>query len=528
MLPHTLKYLALTLSLSLLYHYAVGQDQPNIVFIMADDHATKAIGAYKSELSELNPTPILDSLADESILFENCFVTNSICTPSRASIMTGQYSQTNGVLDLWNDLETSQHYLPQEIKKLGYETAMIGKWHLHKEPIHFDHYSVLPSQGKYFDPEFREKGKGNWPDNIITSTGHSSDVITNKAMEWIDKRGHSEKPFFLMYHFKAPHDMFEYNPKYDTYLQDEFIPEPASLYDQSTWGSIATKGENEQLQSSIGSSVSTRHTNRNYVDYYKTANDDSNEATSNAYQTYLKHYLRCVKGIDDNLGRFFQYLKQNGLWDNTIIVYTSDQGMILGEHDLTDKRWMYEESIHMPLIIRRPGDSPRRVTNLINNTDFAPTLIELAGGRTPEYMQGHSTVSLLKGAKPTDWRKSTYYRYWMHMIHHDIPAHFGLRTEKYKLIFFYGRHHDLEKEGTLSMYWNDEANSNKVTPTPVAWEFYDLTNDPDEQVNQYGNPEYKYIIDSLKMDLAEKRRDLGEEDTNFPHLQKIIDTNWNL
>ncbi|SIT02955.1 Arylsulfatase A [Zobellia uliginosa] len=504
--------------------------KPNIIFIMTDDHAAGATGIYGGRLADLGATPNLDALAKEGMVFENCFVTNSICTPSRASIITGQYSQTNGVLDLWNELDANKQYLPQEIKKLGYETAMIGKWHLHQEPKAFDYYKVFPLQGTYFDPEFRAKDKGKWPDNTVQYKGHSSDVVTDQALNWVHNRKNPEKPFFLMYHFKAPHDMFEFNPRYTSYLEDVKIPEPQSLYDQPHWGSEATRGKNDSLLHVIGSSISSRHPNRNYVDIYKTGNlPTEKERTSAAYQEYLKRYLRCVKGVDDNLGRFFEDLKKEGLWENTIIVYTSDQGMMLGEHDFEDKRWMYEESIHMPFIVRYPEKikAGSRTSYLINNTDFAPTLIELAGGRAPDYMQGKSLKPIMEGERPDDWRSATYYRYWMQMVHHDIPAHFGLRSENYKLIFFYGRYHNLEKEGSLSMYWNDEEHSNKVEPTPAAWEFYDLKNDPGELVNAYRNPKYQDIIQQMKAELKSTRKELNEEDDKYPHLQEIIIRHWN-
>ncbi|TNJ41506.1 sulfatase [Tamlana fucoidanivorans] len=503
--------------------------RPNIIYIMTDDHSAEATGIYGGRLADLNITPNLDKLAETGMVFENCFVTNSICTPSRASIITGQYSQTNGVLDLWNELDIDKQYLPQELNKLGYETAIVGKWHLHKEPISFDYYKVFPNQGTYFDPEFREKGKGTWPDNVVKYKGHSSDVVTDNAMTWLNERKNKEKPFFLMYHFKAPHGMFEFNPKYESYLSDVKVPEPESLYHQPYWGSEATRGKNDSLIHMMGSSISPRHRNRNYVNIYKTKQRGAEkEQTSAAYQEYLKRYLRCVKGVDDNLGRFFKYLKDNGLWENTIIVYTSDQGMMLGEHDLADKRWMFEESIRMPLIVHYPEGikKGKRVDEIVNNTDFAPTLIEMAGGQAPDYMQGKSMKEILGKGKATNWREYTYYRYWMHMIHHDIPAHFGLRSKDYKLVFYYGRYHNLEKEGTLSMYWNDENNSNKVSPTPVAWEFYDLKKDPLELKNEYRNPEYKSVIETMKLQLKAERKILNEEDDKYPHLKKIIDTHW--
>jgi arylsulfatase A-like enzyme len=235
-----------------------------------------------------------------------------------------------------------------------------------------------------------------------------------------------------------------------------------------------------------------------------------------------------VKGVDDNLDRFFAYLKEKGLWDNTVIIYTSDQGMMLGEHDFEDKRWMYEESIRIPLIIKVPGltKNGSRSKLLVNNADFAPTILELAGGEVPDYMQGRSLVPILSGEDPADWRTSSYYRYWMHMVHHDIPAHFGIRTQRYKLIFFYARYFDLEKEGSLSMYWLDEAHSNKVLPTPVAWELYDLEKDPHEVNNVYNDPAYTEVVRELKDELARQRAELKEEDGSFPHLQEIIDAHW--
>ncbi|MDO7172491.1 sulfatase [Mariniflexile sp. AS56] len=504
--------------------------KPNVIYIMTDDHAAQATGLYGGRLANLNLTPNIDKLGKEGMVFENCFVTNSICTPSRASIITGQYSQTNGVLDLWGDLDVEKQYLPMEMKKMGYETAIIGKWHLHNEPVAFDYYKVLPGQGKYFDPEFREKGKGTWPDNIVKYQGHVTDVVTNNVIEWFDNRKETEKPFFLMYHFKAPHDMFEFNPKYANYLKDVHIPEPESLYNQPFWGSEATRGKNDSLIHDIGSSISSRHRNRNYVDIYKTGDRPTEkEATSAAYQEYLKRYLRCVKGVDDNLGRFFEYLKNNGLWENTIIIYTSDQGMMLGEHDMEDKRWMYEESIRMPFIVHYPKMVTAGTSSdeLINNTDFAPTIIDMAGGKVPDYMQGKSMERIIKKGKDKHWRNYTYYRYWMHMIHHDIPAHFGLRSKDYKLIFYYGKYHDLEKEGSLTMYWNDEDHSNKVLPTPVAWEFYDLKNDPYELTNAYKNAKYKKVIAEMKTQLKIERRVLNEEDEKYPFLQEIIEGHWN-
>jgi len=456
------------------------EGHPNILYIMADDHTTQAFGCYGSQLAKLNPTPTLDRLAAEGMRFDRVFCVNSICTPSRATILTGQYPQSNGVLDLDGKLPPERQYLPQEMKKAGYLTAMIGKWHLEEEPASFDYYCVLPGQGKYFNPDFIVRGPKPWPKNRISSKGHSSDVITDLTIDWLEKRDKT-KPFFLMHHYKAPHDMFEYAPRYESYLADVEIPEPANLYDQPApgFGSVATRGPNDSLVHRIGTSVSKRHPVRNYgIDYKIDPSLDDYDYTHRAYQEYLKHYLRCVKGVDDNLARLFDYLKKNGLWENTVIIYTADQGMMLGEHDYIDKRWMYEESMRMPFIVHYPKlVKPGTASDLlINNTDFAPTMLALAGVKAPDIMQGHSFEPALEGKTIPGWRTATYYRYWMHLMHHDNPAHFGLRTADYKLIFYYGLPYDEAKYGKPSMPWL--KNSYKIEPTPPAWEFYDLRLDP--------------------------------------------------
>ncbi|MEL6252534.1 MAG: sulfatase [Bacteroidota bacterium] len=505
------------------------QDQkPNILFIMSDDHTTQAVGAYGSRLARLNPTPVLDQLAAEGMLYERVFCTNSICTPSRATIISGQYPQTNGVLDLDHQLPIEKQYLPIEMKKLGYTTAMVGKWHLKNEPANFDYYNVLVGkggQGSYFDPVLADKDKGNWPDNKVSHTGHSTDIITDLSLEYLEKRDRS-KPFFLMHHYKAPHDNFEYAPRYEDYLADVEIPEPSSLYAQPSWGSVATRGEEDALRHLIGTSVSPRHKRRNYVNFYKYQDLEEKEATHKAYQTYLKHYLRCVKGVDDNLGRLFDYLKREGLWENTIIIYTGDQGFMLGEHDLIDKRWMYEESMRMPFLVHYPEKikAGGRSKLLINNADFAPTMLEMAGGKVPDYMQGMSFKQELLGEEISNWRDATYYRYWMHMIHHEVPAHFGIRTDRYKLIFYYSSHYRSDEE-SQKFYWWKQYSPVKST-APIAWEFYDLENDPDELHNRYHDPAYQEIVVQLKVQLAKERVELKEGDENFPKIKEIVEANW--
>ncbi len=503
---------------------------PNILYIMADDHAAHAIGAYGGRLAELNPTPTLDRLARNGALFTNTFCNNSICTPSRASILTGQYSQTNGVLDLDGHLPPERQYLPMELKKAGYQTAIIGKWHLKDEPAAFDYYSVMVAagqQGTYFDPEFIQTGMkfgkhGDPGIETIQYKGHSTDVVTDQTLDWLENKRDKDRPFFLMYHFKAPHDLFENAPRYDSYLEDVDVPEPDSLWERGNHGSVATRGENDSLIHEIGSSVSKRNPNRNQgqalgID----PNLPDDEYTRQSYQLYLKRYLRCVRGIDDNVKRVLDYLEQNNLLDNTVIIYTSDQGMMLGEHDYIDKRWMYEESLRMPFIMHYPKaiKPGTKVDAIVNNTDFAPTILDYAGLPTPDYMQGRSFRSIVETGKvPDDWQTSTYYRYWMHMVHHDNPAHFGVRTRDYKLIFYYGR--DVIPEGREC--WGSRA----WMHTPPGWELYDMRNDPFEMNNLYGNPAYADVVRQLKAELKRLRETLNETDENYPHIQAIIDEHW--
>jgi uncharacterized sulfatase len=423
------------------------------------------------------------------------------------------------------------------MRKLGYQTAVIGKWHLGEEPD-FDFYKVMVAaggQGTYFDPEFVQTGMafGNPNDDpdleTVQHEGHSTDVITDLSLDWLENGRDPDKPFFLMHQFKAPHDMFEFAPRYAEWLEDQDIPEPVSLYAQPFWGSDGTRGYHDSLRRVIGSSISRRHSMRNYVDIYlgDDAPLDDDAATALAYQAYMKAYLRCVRGVDDNVARLLDYLKTSGLLENTIIVYTSDQGMMLGELDFQDKRWMHDPSMQMPFIVRLPdGSGAGRVSDLmINNCDFAPTLLELAGGDVPASMQGRSFAgALAENRDPEGWDDAVYYRYWMHMIHHDIPAHFGLRTPEYKLIFYYGLHYDESRMGEKTADWKED--SNRIIQTPASWELYDLRRDPGEQVNRYSDPAYRDIIVDLKRRLKAKREELNETDKNYPAIQAVIDEYW--
>ena len=486
--------------------------KPNILFIMSDDHAAHAIGAYGGRLAQLDPTPNIDRLARQGARLTNCFATNSICTPSRATIMTGQYSHTNGIRTLNGALEPERQTLARMMKQAGYETAVVGKWHLRAEPA-FDYYCVLPGQGSYFNPILRESGSGIWPQNERRLSGydstHSSDVITDLSLQWLQKRRQgNDRPFFLMHHFKAPHDNFENAERYDWLYQDIDIPEPESLWERGNHGPIG--------RAQYGTSVGSRNGRRNMGHHtFVDRTLPESEYKRSAYQRYLKKFLRCVKGVDDNVGRLLDYLEESGQIENTVIIYTADQGFMLGEHDYIDKRWMYEESLRMPFIIRYPEVIKAGLINadIINNVDFAPTLLDLAGvEHMPPDFQGRSFLSNLKGRTPADWPNTTYYRYWMHMAHHDNPAHYGIRSDRYKLIFLYGL--PLDAGGALN------------TPTPAYWELYDLSKDPREMNNLYQDSAYAALLTDLKSQLLRVKERIGDTDEAYPRLMEVRETAW--
>ena len=499
-------------------------DSPNILFIMSDDHTAQAVGAYATLLKDLNPTPTIDTLARDGVVFENAFCTNAICTPSRACILTGQYNHVNGVVDLGGRVEPKDQTLPVLMREAGYQTAMIGKWHLKVEP-NFDYYKVLPGQGKYYNTEFRVQGDKPWPKNVVTHKGeHSSDAITDSTLNWFKTKRDKTKPFFVCHQFKAPHDYFENAPRYQSYLAKTKIPEPATLYDTpKTWGSIATRGHEDELLPHIGTSIGKRNLRRSYaVDLYNRFPEElpadydvdaltEEETTRYAYQAYLKKYLRCVKGVDDNLSRLFHYLKANDLYDNTLIIYTGDQGFWLGEKDFQDKRWAYDESQRMPFIVRYPEAilAGQRSDVLIENVDYPALMLDYAGISIPDSMQGRSFRSVCEtGQAPADWKEGVYYRYWMHMAHHDNPGEMAYRTKTHKLIYFYGCDYEGQNQ------------------TPPGWELYDLVKDPDELVNVYDDPAYNDVRDELKIAFGKMRKDIGDDGSHFPKCEAVVQEFW--
>lgn len=513
------------LLLLLLSAAATAAERPNILYIMSDDHAAHAISAYGGRLAKIAPTPNLDRLANEGALLTNVFCTNSICSPSRACVLTGQYNHRNGAFDLAGNVPPGKQMLAIQMKQAGYQTAMIGKWHLKDEPADFDYYCVLPGQGNYHNPEFLIRGDRPFGKNIIKFPDeHSTDVITDITLDWLKTGREEGKPFFLMHHYKAPHDYFENAERYETYLADVEIPEPQTLWVRDPkFGSIATRGANDELIPHIGTSIGGRNPRRSYLGdlpalypkefpaNFNPANYSDEENTRMAYNAYLRKFLRCVKGIDDNLGRLFAYLEETGQLDNTLVIYSADQGFMLGEHDYQDKRWMYEESQRMPFLVRYPQSIPagQKLDAVVENVDFAPTMLEFAGAQIPDSVQGRSFKSLLEtGREPSDWKQAAYYRYWMHMVHHDNPAHVGIRTKTHKLIYYYGCNYDAGYQ------------------TPPGWELYDLVNDPHETRNLYDDPDQAMRVTDLKRQFAELRTKIGDDGTQFPECEKIVQEFW--
>lgn len=446
---------------------------------MADDHCAQAVSAYGGMLAPIAPTPNIDRLATEGMLFQSAFVTNSICTPSRAVLFTGKYSHVNGVYK-FTALDQRQPTLPKMMRAAGYHTGFVGKYHLHSNPVGFDYWSILPGQGSYINPQFIEMGDED-PSGWVKRgkrtgyEGHSSDVVADKALHYLKDVRPGGKPFLLFCHFKATHDPFTHAPRYAELFEDVTIPEPDNLFDDFATRTKALAGTTQYIGHRL-----------NGMDFRReTAHiTDPTERKQAQYQIYLKKYLRCVRGIDDNMGRILDYLDRSGLARNTLVVYTSDQGFFLGEHGLYDKRFMYEESLRIPLLVRWPGTvKPGAVnTDIVLNLDFAPTLLQSATVKPPEDMQGRGLGRLLRGNTPDDWRRSMYYRYYL--SHFNTEPHTGVRTATHKLIHF------------------DRID---------AWELFDLTADPKEMDNLYGDPKHAAVSAELKAELT-RLRELYEDD----------------
>lgn len=500
---------------------AVAPKKPNILFMMSDDHATPAISAYNGFLAEVFKTPHLDRLAEEGMRFDNCFCTNSICTPSRAVVLTGKHSHKNGALTLDVPFDGGQQTFPKLLQQAGYYTAMVGKWHLRSEPTGFDYYNVLPGQGDYFNPRMKESTKPWQPgfEGGERYEGYVTDVITDVTLNTLKERP-KDKPFCLMYQHKAPHDMFEYDEKHAHLFADEDLPEPDNLYDEYENRGEALKRTTQKLDYYESLFLYMREMGEDERAELPEELEKHFEGLSMrekrrmAYQAYIKSYLRCVASIDDNLGRVLKYLEEEGLMEDTIIVYTSDQGFFLGEHGLYDKRFMYEESLRMPFLVRYPREVKAGSVNadIITNCDLAETFLDYAGLPIPDDMQGRSLRPLFQGVTPGDWPESMYYRFWLHRPHYNVSAHYGVRTKRYKLIFFYGL--GLDAPGSV-----DE-------PLPPEWEMYDLEKDPQEMNNVYDDPAYAETVRELKAELLRLKTELGDTDEQYPELLRIQEENW--
>ena len=501
-------------------------ERPNIVFFFTDDHAPHAIGAYNGWLQPVNPTPEIDQLAAQGMIFENSFCTNSICGPSRAVIMTGKHSHKNGFMNNGNTFDWNQQIFPELLQKAGYTTAIYGKSHLKGNPRGFDSWAVLPGQGDYYNPRLKT------PEGDLVVEGYCTDIVTDMAIDYIKNGRDKNKPFLLMCQHKAPHRTWMPAPRHLHLYDDIVIPEPATLFDRYADNEPGARLQEMEidrhmyldfdlfvdLTPSLTPSQNRRPSeDRSAWVNMKRMTDDQLEVWRDAYgpkdqafresnlsgkelvrwkfQRYAKNYLRCIKGVDENLARLMKTLEAEGLSENTVVIYSSDQGFYIGDHGWYDKRWMYEESLKMPLIVKWPGvvKPGSRNKDLVQNLDYAETFLEMAGAEIPSDMQGKSLVPLLKGESPSDWRKSIYYHYYEYPSYHMVPRHNGIRTDRYKLIHFYE--------------FGDE------------WELYDLEKDPDELTNVYKDPDYQEIASQLKKQLMELQ-DHYEDDTVTPARDK--------
>lgn len=488
-------------------------DRPNILFILSDDHTAQSWGIYGGVLADYAQNANIRRLAAEGCVLDNCFCANSISSPSRASILTGAYSHVNGLYTLSDSLDGRQDNIAKQLRAGGYQTALVGKWHLKTQPQGFDYYSVFHDQGEYVDPTMINS-TDPWPGNRNygeRTHGFSTDIVTRRAIQWI-KQTDKDRPFLMCCHFKATHEPWDF-PERMRHLYDGVVfPEPENLYDwDSKESGRAFKGQPlEELARRW--EVASKDPDQWWCRYpelpFSTQGMQRSAARSAAYQKFVRDYLRCGATIDDNIGKLLQALDEMGIADNTVVIYVSDQGYFMGEHGFFNKRMMYEESLRMPFVIRYPKEIPAGTRNkdITLNIDFAALLADYAGVAVPKQSQGRSFRQNLKGHTPKDWRHSMYYRYWTQ--HANRPAHFGIRTDRYKLMFLYGD--PLEMTGS-------EAQS-----VPPAWEFHDLQDDPHEDRNDYNNPAYSDIIKQLKRDLLKLRAQYGDEDKQRSRMQEIL------
>ena len=488
--------------------------KPNIIYIMADDLTTQAISAYGGIYKDIAPTPNIDKVAKEGMLFQDVLVTNSICGPSRAAILTGNYSNLNGYYknESGGKFDDSKWTFPQEFQKSGYKTALFGKWHLGTEPVGFDtfkYHNASGQQGNYWNPLYNDNGKN------VKEKGYATNLSTDFALNWLDAKEMTDEPFLMVLQYKAPHRPWHPDTKYEKLWDDLEMPYP-STFNDTYKGREKTAGDTEMTMEyfsrrdmKLERPKNLKRKERIQWDFYgakageivqpKGMSDE--EGKKWRYQNYIKDYLACVKSVDDNIGRVLTYLKENNLEDNTIIVVTSDQGFYLGDHGFFDKRFIYEESLRMPFMVKYPERIKAGSVNedIITNIDFAPTLLELAGITTTQKMQGTSFVPVLEGNTPKDWQDAMYYHYYEFPFWHHVQPHYGIRTQKYTLAHF---------------YYNIDV-----------WELYDLEKDPNQMNNIYNDPNYASTITELKVKLKNLMIKY-ENDKSLADFRKITDTDF--
>jgi arylsulfatase A-like enzyme len=482
---------------------------------MSDDHAYQAISAYGGPLKDLAPTPNIDRIARDGMRFDRCLVTNSISGPCRAVVLTGKYSHLNGFIKNEGQapFDASQQTFPKLLQAAGYNTAMIGKWHLGSNPTGFDHWEILPGQGNYYNPDFITK------DGKHVEQGYVTEIITEKSIEWIKSARENGKPFMLMMHHKAPHREWQPGPNELSLYKDVTFPEPSTLFDDYSNRGTAEKSQDMSISKTMrlkedlklypaGTKAKNVGLNRMtpeqmsawdkvydpIIKHFYEANLSGDELIRFKYQRYLQDYLACIAAVDKSVGEVLDYLKENGLDKNTVVIYASDQGFYLGEHGWFDKRWMFEESYRTPLLIRWPGTTKPGSINkdLVSNLDFAETILDMAGVKIPSDMQGLSMVPVLKGKTPASWRKEHYYHYYEYPAVHSVKRHYGISTERYKLIHYY---YDIDE-----------------------WELFDLKSDPQEMKNVYNNPAYT----SIKTDLHKRLEKLMVKYKDSEELAKSL------
>jgi arylsulfatase A-like enzyme len=472
---------------------AAARKPPNILFIFSDDHAYQAIGAY-NDPRKLIETPNIDRLARDGMRFDRCVVPNSICGPSRASVLTGKYSHRNGFYNNTNSrFDGSQATFPKLLHDAGYQTAVIGKWHLVTDPTGFDEWDILPGQGEYYNPEMIHKGQK------VKHQGYTTDIITDSSLAWLKGRDKS-KPFLLMCQHKAPHREWMPALRHLGHDKDRIYPEPPTLFDDYSGRGKAEHNQDMTIAKTMNDvdlkltppKALTPDQRKEWDAYYeprnaafRKANPQGQDLVRWKYQRYLHDYLGTLKAVDESVGRLLKFLDDEGLADNTIVVYSADQGFYLGEHGWFDKRWIFEESLRTPLLVRWPGVAKAGVTSksLVSNIDFAETFLDAAGRPVPADMQGRSLVPILKGQTPSDWRIAFYYQYYEYPTPHHVRPHYGVVTDRYKLVRF-------------------------DRPDMDAWELFDLYTDPHELRNVYYEPAYRAVLDDMRYRLDQLRAEL--------------------